>query len=93
MIRHVVMWSLKDKNTAGEVKTRLLTMPEHIPQIKKIEVKTNIDSSSTTHDIILITFHDTEEELYGYQNHEYHQEIKKFIPQYCTNRACIDFYD
>lgn len=93
MIKHVVMWNLKDKNTAPEVKARLLTMPEHILQIKKIEVKVNIESSSTTHDIVMITYHDTEEELYSYQDHEYHQQIKQFIPEYCLNRACIDFYD
>ncbi len=93
MIKHIVMWNLKNKNDAQKVKIKLLTMLEHIPQIKKMEVGINIESASTSHDIALVTYHDTTEELYGYQDHVYHQEIKKFIPEYCINRSCIDFYE
>nr|NIS37839.1 Dabb family protein [Candidatus Saccharibacteria bacterium]NIV71497.1 Dabb family protein [Calditrichia bacterium]NIW77977.1 Dabb family protein [Calditrichia bacterium] len=60
MIKHIVMWRLYEfaddkskKENALKLKEKLLSLPEKIPQIKKMEVGINIDQTEAASDVIL----------------------------------------
>ena len=91
LVKHIVMWNLKDEKDGDAVKNKLLSMSKEIEEIKNIQVGLNVKTGGTTHDVILITEHDSFDNLQKYQDHPYHLEIKKFIPKYCKDRVCVDF--
>ncbi|PKP28267.1 MAG: stress responsive protein [Bacteroidetes bacterium HGW-Bacteroidetes-19] len=98
MIKHIVMWSLKEeyngqsKNTiAKELKTRLLELENKIPQIKSIEVGINEVNFDRNHDVVLITEFDSFDDLSTYANHPDHLNLVEFVKQISTARAAIDF--
>jgi len=66
MIKHIVMWKLKDfaagsnKNeNAVKIKTELEMLKSKIPEIKKLEVGININESETAYDIVLYSEFET----------------------------------
>ena len=98
MIKHIVMWSLKEeyngqtKNTiANELKTRLLDLENKIPQLKSIAVGINEIHFDRNHDVVLITEFNSFDDLAIYANHPDHLKLVEFVKQISTARAAIDF--
>ena len=90
MVKHVVMWNIEKENIKA-VREKFESMTDKIPQILKVETGVNIDSEFTNKNLILITYHNSIDEVYDYQNHPYHQEVKEFVAHFLSNRACLDF--
>ena len=87
------MWNLNgDKDRASEyLRQRFGSMPARIPQIVSLEMGTNLSSPYTNRDFVLITRHRTLEDLYAYQEREYHEHIKTEVSPYLRGRSCVDF--
>lgn len=92
MVKHVVMWTLLgDKISSGQkVKTKFESMSDQISEILSLEVGFNFNPTSG-HDLILITTHKDKDALIRYIQHPYHQQVVAFVPEFLTNRVCVDF--
>jgi hypothetical protein len=97
MIRHVVMWTLKDdldkKAYVQEIKTKLESLKGKIEGLVSLEVGINEKESAEGFDICLITEHPDWEALQFYQDHPAHKEVADFIGQVRKGRAVVDFHN
>lgn len=98
MIRHIVMFKLKDfrgetaKLTAAkEVIKRLDELPSKINVIRKYESGIDVRKLSWSYDIVLIMDFDTMADLEAYTIHPAHQDFIAFNKEYSVEKACIDY--
>ncbi|WP_010249886.1 Dabb family protein [Myroides injenensis] len=95
MIRHIVMWRLKDENKEAnkiEIKKRLLSLEGKIAELKSIAVEFNLpEISETNYDVILLTEFNNSQDLDIYANHPLHLEVVSFIKSVVSDRVAIDY--
>ncbi len=98
MIKHIVMWTLKENHLEKtklellrEMRNKLLSLKDKIPEIKNIEVELNGANFDRNHDIVLIAEYDNLKTLAIYANHSEHQKVVKFIREISTSRVAVDF--
>jgi hypothetical protein len=98
MIKHVVMWKLKDfaegagkKENAEKIKILLEGLNGKIEQIKSCEVGVNINDSDMAYDAVLISKFDDEKALEEYQVHPEHIKVKEFISKVRESRTVVDY--
>ena len=98
MIKHIVMWKIKDfaeGKTKTEnielIKEKLENLKSFIPEIKFIEVGMNFNESDMAYDAVLYSEFDTAEDLEIYQNHPKHKEVAEYIGKIRTDRAVGDY--
>lgn len=97
MIKHIVMWKLKeeahgnDKATnARLIKEKLEALDGQIEGLHKIEV--GIDFlGGTNFDIVLYSELSSEEALDTYQNHPLHQALLPFVKEAVIDRKAVDY--
>lgn len=98
MVRHVVMFKLKEfaspaekQAKLDEIKTKLEALIDKIDVLRKIEVKFNCNPEETW-DLILITELDSLADVNTYANHPEHVAVAKgIIGPVKANRACVDY--
>jgi len=98
MIKHVVMWKLKD-NVAGnskgenarEMKRRLESLPEVIPEIRRLEVGLNVKDSERAADVLLYSEFDSPADLAAYIQHPAHQEVVTFVREIAAETRVVDY--
>lgn len=97
MIRHVVMFSLKEqkevaikKRLIEEVIERLAKLQKDIPYIMSMELGTNIQPEEL-YDIVLTAEFINMEALKAYAIHPYHMEFLKWFKPYINQRAAVDY--
>ena len=98
MIRHIVMFKLKEFATPAdkqakmqEIKTGLEALIDKIDVLRMIRVDFNVNPAETW-DIILTTELDTLEDVSTYANHPEHVAVAKgFIGPVKADRACVDY--
>lgn len=98
MIRHIVMWKLKDYaegsdrlENAGKIKTMLESLRGVIVQIKHIEVGINLNTSDMAYDAVLISEFEDEQSLDEYKNHPEHLKVADFVAKVREKRAVVDY--
>lgn len=98
MIKHVVMWKLKDEaegctkeENIKKIKELLMPLKDIIDEVKYMEVGANINPSEAAYDAVLITEFENENDLAVYQNHPEHLKVRKFITAVRTARTVVDF--
>ncbi|MDH6303812.1 plasmid stabilization system protein ParE [Parabacteroides sp. PF5-5] len=98
MIRHIVMFKLKEFATQAEkqtkieeIKTRLEALKGRIDILLHISVDFNVNPAETW-DLILTTEFKSLEDLAVYANHPEHVEVtKNCIAPVKADRACVDY--
>jgi hypothetical protein len=95
MLRHIVMWKFNEgvdsKAVGEEIKKRILTLCDSMPEAKRGEV-VYIPLSTSTHDIILSVDVDDEEALQKYATSKEHVDIAETLIKPNTNsRVAIDY--
>ena len=100
MIKHIVMWRLKDsaagasrEENAKKLKESLEDLKDKIEEIKAIEVGINFNSSPAAFDVVLYSEFADREGLDTYQNHPEHLKIVDFVGEIRTDRAVVDYED
>ncbi len=71
MLRHIVMWTLKDENksaSAQTIKEKLEALQGQVPGLVNVEVGIDLGSIESNYDVVLISDFDNEEALSAYQN-------------------------
>lgn len=98
MVRHIVMFKLKEfaspaekQAKLDEIKTRLEALIDKIDVLRKIEVKFNCNPEESW-DLILITELDSLADVNTYANHPEHVAVAKgIIGPVKADRACVDY--
>ena len=98
MIKHIVMWKLRDhaegadKATNIEKMRRLLEGCRRlVPGMGRIEVGTATEGLEATYDIVLYSEFADKAALDAYQHHPDHVAIKPFIGAVRLERQCVDY--
>lgn len=100
MIKHIVMWTLKDQAegrdkaaNAAEMKARLLALPAKVPLVVDMEVAigSELFASVPPTDIVLYTTFHSKEDLQTYAVHPLHLEVVEFIKKVVSERRVVDF--
>ncbi|NJD77536.1 MAG: Dabb family protein [Candidatus Methanoperedens sp.] len=93
MITHIVLFKLKDKSPENIEKARdvLSSMKVKIPQLRHLEVGTDVLRSERSYDIALVTKFDSLEGLTAYQSHPIHVEVAKFMISIRESSITVDY--
>ncbi|WP_372637203.1 Dabb family protein [Fodinibius sp.] len=102
MIRHVVMWKLKDEaegaskeKNAEKMKLILEGLKINIEEIKNVEVGINIseddNEAGRPYDVVLISDFETELDYTMYTRNEHHKKAVKFINSVIEDRNFVDY--
>ncbi|MDD4649835.1 MAG: Dabb family protein [Desulfoplanes sp.] len=98
MIKHIVMWRLKDKaeggtaaQNAAKMKTMLEALKDTIAVLKDIEVGIDILEASPPCTVILHSAVATPADLETYQMHPNHQACLAFIKKVVAERRVVDY--
>lgn len=100
MVKHIVMFKLKEFNSEeeklnkmNEIKQALETLIEKIDILRAIRVDFNINPAETW-DLILTTELDSLEDVNTYANHPEHVAVAKgIIGPVKADRACVDYVE
>ncbi|MGH7909816.1 MAG: Dabb family protein [Thermodesulfobacteriota bacterium] len=98
MIKHIVMWRLKEfadargkEENAKKLKSHLESLKSKIKEIKHIEVGINIKSSDAASDVVLYSEFDSMDDLEAYQRHPEHMKIVDFVNEIRLERRVVDY--
>lgn len=96
MIKHIVMWRLRDdidkKETAEKIKQELEALVGVIPELKSARVGINFNDSDTVSDIVLETEFLSKEDLNTYQAHPAHKRVgAEFVRPNVSERRVCDY--
>ncbi len=95
MVKHIILWKLKDEANTAEVKAGIKQGLEglmgKIPGLVEIKVQTTcLDSSNV--DVMLYSVFESAEALKGYSVHPAHVEVADTkVRPFTATRSCIDF--
>lgn len=98
MVKHIILWQLKDEFSAEEkaeikagMKEGLESLQGKIPGLVDIRVQTESLASSTAEVMLDSTFED-EAALKGYSVHPEHVKVADGkVRPFTKNRSCLDF--
>lgn len=102
MIRHVVMWKLKEeaegaskKKNAEKMKLILEGLKINIDEIKSVEVGINMteedEEAGTAYDVVLISDFETELDYTMYTRNAHHKKALSFINSVIKERHFVDY--
>ncbi len=102
MIRHVVMWKLKDEaegaakeKNAEKMKLILEGLKVNIDEIKSVEVGINItdedEEAGSAYDVVLISDFETELDYTMYTRNAHHKKAIEFINSVIEERHFVDY--
>lgn len=98
MIKHIVMWQLKDHAEGADkaanalkLKALLDSCASLVPGMHKFEVAIAQPGLECTYDVILYSEFASREALDAYQNHPDHVAIKPFVGAVRQSRQCMDY--
>lgn len=94
MFTHIVFFRLKDKSSENieKAKELLLSMDGRIPQLKGLEVGTDVVHSTRSFDIALVTRFDSHKDMDDYQVSDYHvNHVLKNLKPMLESSAAVDY--
>ena len=98
MIKHIVMWQLKDHAEGADKATNAIKMKalldacaDIVPGMLKLEVAIAQAGLEATYDVILYSEFESVAALDAYQNHPQHLALKPFVGAVRLARQCMDY--
>ena len=98
MIKHIVMWQLKDHAEGADKATNAIKMKalldacsDIVPGIMKLEVAIAQAGLEATYDVVLYSEFESVAALDAYQNHPQHLALKPFVGAIRLARQCMDY--
>jgi heme-degrading monooxygenase HmoA len=98
MIKHIVMWKLKDEAegadraaNAREMKRRLDACADIVPGMLGFEVTIAQPGLEATYDVVLYSAFTDRAALEAYANHPTHKALVPFIGAIREARQCMDY--
>ncbi|HEY2903395.1 MAG TPA: Dabb family protein [Polyangia bacterium] len=100
MVKHIVLWRLKetahgnDKATnARLIKEKLEALRGQIPGMIRIEVGLDFSRSEQSGDVVLYSEFESRAALDSYQEHPAHKAVMPFILEARAERRLVDYED
>ena len=97
MIRHVVLWKLKDfaegktkEENQKIIRDSLLALPAKIPQIRRMEVGFDFSATDASMDLLLLSEFDTKKDLQIYAVHPEHLAVAAYVKKVVETRMVLD---
>lgn len=95
MVKHVILWKLKEEHNTAEVKSAMKTNLEALKGVIDglIEIKIQTDCLATSNaDVMLYSVFRDEAALKGYAVHPEHvKAADTFVRPFTETRLCMDF--
>lgn len=98
MVKHVILWKLKEELSAEEKETVKAGIKEGLEGLKGkvpgiVDIKVQIESlASSNVDVMLDSTFESEEALKAYAVHPNHVEVANTkVRPYTQSRSCLDF--
>jgi hypothetical protein len=98
MVKHVVMWKLKDfaegagkKENALKIKSSLEGLKSKIQEIKFLEVGVSISDAPDFYDMVLISEFKDMRDMESYRKHPEHVKAAEFIGKVQLERKVVDY--
>lgn len=99
MLKHIVMWQLKDQalgqtkaNNAKKIKEILEALNGKIEGMLSLEIGINALPDPQAFDLVLIGTYDDEDAFKRYLEHPDHIEAAEFIGQVRSARTAVDYF-
>ena len=91
MIKHIVMWKLKNPREAARFKAQLDTCHGLVPGMLEFEVATRTAGLEAICDVVLYSIFNDASALAAYQQHPHHQSVSKALGELRETRSVIDY--
>lgn len=98
MIKHIVIWTLKDELNESErvtackkAKEILEDLNGKIPDLLKLEVGIDFSETNQSGDFTLYSEFPSREALNAYQDHPLHMAVKPYIGSIRKSRVIVDY--
>ncbi|GAV20492.1 stress responsive A/B Barrel Domain protein [Mariprofundus micogutta] len=91
MVKHIVMWKLRDKADAAEIKTRLEALAGKIPGLIRIEVGIDFLETEQSADVVLYSELADKAALEIYQAHPEHVAVIPLVKGAAIARTVVDY--
>jgi hypothetical protein len=98
MIKHIVLWRLKESalgNPKGEnarlMKEKLEALVGQVPGLSRCEVGIDFGRTDQSFDVALYSEFASREALAGYQDHPAHKAVVSFIREVREDRWVVDY--
>ena len=91
MIKHIVIYTLKDPANAPRVKELLESCRNVVPGIVSLEAGIRTEALEANADVVLNSVFESTAALDAYQSHPDHLVVRKQINEWCSARAVVDY--
>ena len=93
MIKHIVMFKLKERNdeNIAKVVNSLKTLEGNIDFLRSVEVGVNFTESERNYDIALTTEFDDRNALNAYGPHPQHLPVVEIVRSLCSSSVVVDY--
>ncbi|MDX9843823.1 MAG: Dabb family protein [Aquabacterium sp.] len=91
MIKHIVLFTLKDPANAPKVKALLDSCKDIVPGIREFEVGIKTEGLEATSDVVLVSSFDDAAALAAYQQHPHHQGVIAPLREMASGRHVLDY--
>jgi len=99
MVKHIVMWTIREGETPrakyermAEVKARILELKGRIDEIVSLEVFFNSPSApESNYDVVLVSEFNSWADLETYRQHPDHMQVADYINKVRQNKAAVDY--
>jgi len=99
MIKHIIMFKLKDfehesikKQKLTELKKMIDELGSSISEVDKIEAGINFSTRDVAFDIVLVSDFKSEQHLKAYSEHPEHQKLVHFLKDIKLTSTVVDYY-
>jgi len=91
MVKHIVMWKLKNKADVEIIKDKLEALVGKIPELLRLEVGVDFMNSDNSFHMVLSTEFESREALDAYRLHPEHQAVIPLLQIATIDRAVVDY--
>ena len=93
MIKHIVMFKLKDRNKENiqKIVDALKTLEGNIDVLRSAEIGVNFTASERSYDIVLTTEFDDRNALNAYGTHPNHLPVVETVRSLCSGSVVVDY--
>lgn len=93
MVTHVVMWRFTDPSDIDEAVERLRALDGAVAGLNSLQVGRNENAGAHAYELVLLSTHDSFEELAAYAADPLHQEVTAWMSSRVADRAVVDTTD
>ena len=95
MVKHIVMWNIKETEDKTEVlntlKQKLEALKDEIKEIHHLEVGFNYNSSDAVRDVVVYSEFLNKEDLDAYVVHPAHVAVGQYVRSVVKDRVVVDY--